>query len=77
MQFVITVIAWLISHSLCKEYKVNMSTLVSVVSALGLGGHSVPFHMNKEPLPHWLYVIPACQSVLPLPDFLLCPWEPR
>lgn len=52
MQFVISVIAWLISHSLCKECKVNMSTLVSVVSALRLGGHSVPFQMNKEPLPH-------------------------
>ena len=72
MQFVITVITTIIS-SLCQEYKLT----VSVVIALRLGGHSVPFQINKEPLPHWLYVIPACQSVLPLPDFLLCSWEPR
>lgn len=77
MQFVITLTTWLISYSWSQEYKVSMSTLVSVVTALRLGGHSVPFQMNKEPLPHWLYVSPACQSVLPPPDFLLCSWEPR
>ena len=69
MQFVITVITLLPSYTSRQEYKVKMSTLVSVVSALRLGGHSVAFQINKEPLPHWLYVIPACQSVSPLPDF--------
>lgn len=49
MQLVITVITTIISPSLCQEYKL---TSVSVVIALRLGGHSVPFQINKEPLPH-------------------------
>lgn len=37
---------------LMSRNKVNMSTLVSVLGAVRLGGHGVPFQINKEPLPH-------------------------
>lgn len=56
--------------------RVSRSTIVSLLSCLKVSRRvALFFHINKEPLPHFLRLIPACQSFSP--DFSSYAWEPQ